>query len=379
MFLKEIYFDNSATTVVCPQAALKIMEVLTKNYANPSSLHKKGMEAEKELRKSREIIADKLHCQPREIYFTSGGTEANNLALFGAARKRRRMGNRIVTTLIEHSSVLESAKQLEQEGFEVVYLTPDKNGSIPVSSIEEAINEKTILVSMMLVNNEIGSVLPVELIKKVIKRKKSPALFHVDAVQAFGKLEVNPKKIGADLTSITAHKIHGPKGVGALYVRSDVKILPLFYGGEQEKKLRPGTEALPLIAGFSEAVRALPDWKKEYNEIKMLYDQCRKRLTELPGITVHSREDGFAYILNFSAKGIRSETMLHYLAERGISVSSGSACAKGKKSHVLEGIGLDRSLIDSAIRVSFSRYNRIEEIPPFVDAVLEGIRSIAKK
>lgn len=242
-----VYLDNSATTKPCKEATAAIINALEENYGNPSSLHNIGIEAKKAVIKARRNIADVMACEEEEIFFTSGGTEANNLAVFGAAYANRRKGNRIVTTAIEHESVMQSIDRLEEEGFEVIRLIPDEYGNVHFKDLAEAINEKTILVSMMYINNEVGSILPVDKIKKLVLKAGAPALIHTDCVQAFGKTEVKPKKLGADLVTITAHKIHGPKGVGALYIKKGTRILPRTFGGEQEKKIRPGTEASPLL------------------------------------------------------------------------------------------------------------------------------------
>lgn len=376
--MEEAYLDNSATTRVCAEAANKVMEMMTVKYGNPSSLHTKGLEAEQEVSAARAAVAGMLGAKPEEIIFTSGGTEANNIALFGAAAARRRAGSRIVSTAIEHPSVLHALEELQKQGFEVVTLKPDTNGVVPADSIVQAVTPDTILVSMMLVNNEVGSVQPVEAAAKAIAKSKAPALLHVDAVQAFGKLPVKPKKLGADLVTVSGHKIHAPKGVGALYISSNARILPRVFGGGQERGIRPGTESAPLIAGFGAAVRALPSLEEEYEQISALKQACTERLSQLAGITFNSPANSLPYILNISVDGIRAETMLHHLASRGVYVSSGSACAKGKQSHVLLAMGLDKKRINSALRISFSRYNTIEDVEALVSALSDGISTIAK-
>ena len=376
--MKEVYLDNSATTIVCKNAADKILELLTLKYGNPSSLHEKGIEAENELKVARNIIAKSLDCDAKEIYFTSGGTESNNLALFGAAFAKKKFGNRIITTEIEHSSVLESAYELEKLGFEVVYLKPDKYGYVSKQDIYDAINKDTILVSIMMVNNELGSILPVDCVKKMIKQKISSALLHIDAVQAYGKISVKPHKLGADLLSVSAHKIHGPKGVGALFISKGIKILPRTFGGLQEERIRPGTQAAPLIAGFGEAVKEFGDINKRLVEIKELRDYCVSKLKQLDGIHINSADDAIPYIVNFSTSSFRSEIILHYLGARNIYVSSGSACSKGKKSHVLESALQDKTLIDSAIRLSFSKYNTKEDVDIFINVLSDGIKKLVK-
>lgn len=375
---KIVYLDNSATTVVCEEAAKKAYCIMTEKYGNPSSLHTLGFEASKELETARNIIAGSLGVAPPEIFFTSGGTESNNTAIFGAVNALKRRGNRIVTTAIEHSSVIESAEKLKKDGYDVVFLEPDESGAIPREKFVNAINSDTILVSVMAVNNETGIIQPIKFISNAISKSGSPALFHCDAVQAFGKINLKPQKLGVDLMSISSHKIHGPKGVGALYIRKGARIVPLHYGGEQEKKIRPGTESLPLICAFGEAVKALPDTYEQHERIEALWSYCKERVSEIPDVYINSPDGALPYILNISAVGVRSETMLHYLAEYGIYVSSGSACAKGKKSHVLTAMGLSAERIDSAIRISFSRFNTKEDIDIFADRLSEGMKSLAK-
>ena len=367
--MKEIYLDNSATTAVCREAAEKALEIMTEKYGNPSSLHSKGLEAQHELENSRKIIADFLGADKSEIFFTSGGTEGNNTAIFGTAQALKRRGNRIVTTAFEHSSVIEAMQKLQKDGFEVVFLEPDSNGKISAEKIINSITKDTILVSIMAVNNEIGSVQPIECVHKAIVKAGSPALFHVDAVQGFGKIPLKPKKLGIDIMTASAHKIHAPKGAGILYIRKGARIIPLHYGGEQENKIRPGTEPLPAICGMAAAVKALPDMKSETEKMRELWSCCREQLLNFENVVINSPDDCLPYIINFSVKGIRSETMLHFLASKNIFVSSGSACAKGKKSHVLSSLGLSAEQADSAIRVSFSRYNTKEDIDALVSAI----------
>lgn len=376
--MKEVYLDNSATTKVCPEAAEKIVELLTLKYGNPSSLHAKGIEAEREIRNAREIIANYLGCKNTEIYFTSGGTESNNLAIFGSINAHKRRGNKIVTTSIEHPSVIKSVKQASKLGFEVVFIKPDKNGFISESELYKEVDDKTILISMMLVNNETGTIQNVENLKKITKSKKSSALIHIDAVQGFGKIPIKVSRIGADLMTISAHKIHGAKGVGALYVSQKSRITPFLFGGEQEKTLRPGTESSALIAGFGAAVKSLPEIKEGYKNIKELNLYLKDKISKIERIIINSPDDALPYILNFSVLGIKSETMLHHLSLSGIYVSSGSACSKGKKSHVLYSMGLSENTIDSAIRVSFSRYNNKKDIDILTDELQRGIKNLSR-
>lgn len=374
-----IYFDNSATTPVCKEAADKAYYMMTECWGNPSSLHAVGFEAEKEITKAREEVAKKLGCEESEIYFTSGGTEANNLAVLGGADARKRRGNRVVTTAIEHPSVLSAAKELEKQGFEVIYLKPDESGQIPDSAIYEAINSDTILVSMMAVNNETGVQLPLNTVTNAIKRANAPAFFHVDDVQGFGKIKINLKKLGIDMMSISGHKVHAPKGVGAIYISKKARVNPRAFGGSQQKQIRPGTEPVPAICAFGEAIRQLPDEKDELALVKEIRDRLLEGLKKMPEVVINSRDDALPYILNFSCGTVRSETMLHFLSEKGISVSSGSACSKSKPSHVLEALGYSNDRIDSSIRVSFSRYNKPEEADEFLLALREGLDSLAHR
>lgn len=371
-----IYLDNSSTTQPCAETVEKVTELLTKTWGNPSSLHSLGLAAEQEVARARRAVARALGCTPEEIFFTSGGTEADNLALFGAAYARKKRGSHIVTTRIEHPAVLHTAEALEQEGFTVTWLSPDGQGRISPAQVREAIRPDTILVSMMAVNNEVGSLLPVAEAARAIAAKKAPALLHVDAVQAFGKIALRPLRDHIDLMTVSAHKIHGPKGVGALFVKKGVRLAPRVFGGGQERGLRPGTESAPLIAGFGAAVEALPGLKQEEERIRGLNQRLRARLAGIPGVSVHSGEDALPYILSLSACPVRAETMLHFLAARDIFVSTGSACAKGKASHVLAAMGLPREEIASSLRVSFSRWNTKEDVDAFAAALQEGLTSL---
>ena len=374
-----IYFDNSATTQVCEESAEKVMYMMRECWGNPSSLHSFGYKAEKELSAARAAVAAKLSCEPREIYFTSGRTEANNLAVIGGAEAKKRFGNRVVTTAIEHASVLSAMEQLEKQGFEVIYLQPDEMGNISESAISEAINNKTILVSMMSVNNETGAILPLKAVASAMKRAKAPALFHVDNVQGFGKLKLQPKKLGINLMTVSSHKVHGPKGAGALFMAQSTRISPRQFGGGQEKAFRPGTEAVPAICGFGAAVKALPGEMAEEAVIREIRDALKAELQAIPEISINSPEDALPYILNFSCGKIRSETMLHFLETKEIFVSSGSACAGGKASHVLHAMGLPAERIDSSVRVSFSRYNTPDQVAHFIDALKEGLATLAHR
>jgi len=367
------YLDNCATTKVCDEAAAAALRAMTSCYGNPSSLHRLGVEAEAVLRGARFEIAQSLCCEKAEIYFTSGGTEANNLAILGAVSALRRRGKRIVTTMVEHSSVTKPIEKLEKEGFEVIWLRPNADGCINETDILSAVNSETILVSIMLVNNETGAIMPVCAARRAVKAAGAPALIHCDAVQAFGKLKVNPLKLGVDLLTLSAHKIHAPKGAGALYISKSARINPLFLGGEQEKGIRPGTEPVPAIAGFGEAARLSREGFLEHiKTIIALKDHCIQLLSPLPYITFNSPIHSASHILNVSVKGIRSETMLHYLEAREIYISSGSACGKGAKSHVLTAMGMPQDIIDSALRISFSHYNTNEDIERLYEGIIAG-------
>lgn len=373
------YLDNSATTKPSKACVDAINKMLTESWGNPSSLHALGVSSAKEIILARSAVAESLGAEKEEIYFTSGGTEANNLALFGAVKAKKRLGNRIVTTAIEHESVLQSAQELEKQGFEVIYIQPDKYGFISEEQIKEAVNDKTILVSIMYINNEAGSVMPVEKIRRIVTKAGSPALIHIDCVQAYGKIPINVKKLDADLVTVSAHKIHGPKGVGALYVNKVANLtnqnFARTFGGEQERKVRPGTEAAPLIAGFAAAVKELDLSKQQKDKIKELNAYAKAGLSEIDGIKFNSSENASPYIINiYVPTFMRSQTILQELSSNyNVYVSNGSACAKGKKSHVLSAMGLSNEALDKSIRISFSRYNTKEEVDLFVNALKELI------
>ena len=370
------YLDNSATTRVSKTAADKAYEIMTEIYGNPSSLHLMGMNAEKELELARKRVSAALGATSEELFFTSGGTEANNTALFGAAYAKRRSGKRIVISSVEHSSVLEAAARLEQEGFEVVRIAPQIDGRVFAEDVAEAVNDDTILVSVMLVNNETGAVMPVKDIFEAARDKNDKIICHTDAVQAFGKLDFSPKKLGADLLSVSAHKVHAPKGCGALYIKRRVRIIPRQFGGEQEKKIRPGTEALPLIAAFGAACEEF-DVEGNGERVAELNGYARQRLLEIGGVVINSPENALPYVLNISAGRVRSETMLHFLEERDVFVSSGSACAKGKPSHVLGAMGIDRDRADSVLRISFSKLNTKADVDALCEGIAEGLGTLA--
>lgn len=375
--MTEHYLDNSATTKVSEKSAQKALFMMTNEYGNPSSLHSKGLKAELELTNAKEIIASSLSVDTDEIYFTSGSTESNNTVIFGVANAKKRQGNKIVTTAIEHSSVIEACKKLEQDGFEVIYLLPDKNGVVPLSAFEEAIDEKTILVAVMAVNNEIGSIQDIERIGKIVKRKNPEAHFHCDAVQAYGKMLLRPKKWNVDTLCVSSHKVHGPKGVGALYIKKGMRIIPLLYGGEQQKKIRPGTECAPLIGAFGAAVEEF-DIANNKEYVRSLRNYLKEKLDGFEDVVINSSENALPYVLNISVLGIRSETMLHHLEQDNVYVSSSSACAKGKKSYVLTALGLSDKLIDSSLRISFSKYSTKEDVDAFLSSLKKGMDSLQR-
>lgn len=368
------YLDNSATTKVCKEAIDSMCQCMENNWGNPSSLHIMGVNAYTALESSREALAKALGCQKKEIFFTSGGTEANNLAVKGVAEKNKRMGNKIITSSIEHPSVMNVMDKLEKDGFQVVRLECDENAKVRIEDLEREIDSNTILVSIMAVNNEVGSIQPFDKIKNIIKRNNSPALLHVDAVQAFGKIMLKPTSMGIDLMTVSSHKIHGPKGVGALFIKDGTKITPQTSGGEQEKQIRPGTEAMPAIVGFGEAVKQLPNINEQLKKMTILRNDFLLKLNDIQGVFINSTEDALPYIVNISVPGLRSEPMLNLLSDMGVCVSSGSACAKGHKSYVLEALGLDNSRIDSALRISMSRYTTEEEL----DLFIKGIQTAQK-
>ena len=371
------YLDNSATTRVSEKAAEMALTMMRENYGNPSSLHKVGVNAELAVEDAREAIADALGVQSKSIDFTSGGTEANNTVLFGAAEALKRRGNRIIVSAVEHSSVYESAKRLGELGFDVLYAPVGKDGVILSDELEKLLTDKTILVSVMAVNNETGAIQPTEAIAKQIKKHSPDAVFHVDAVQAFCKMPLKPVKWGVDFMTVSAHKIHGPKGVGALYIREGKRLIPLLFGGEQQHRIRPGTESTPLIAAFGEAVREA-DVAENATAIRALNTYATEQFRQIEGVAVNSTDAALPYIINLSVEGIRSETMLHHLEQSGVYVCTSSACAKGKRSYVLAAMGLPDSRIDSSIRVSFSKYNTKEDVDALIAGLKNGIETLQK-
>ena len=373
------YLDNSATTRVCAAAADKAYTMMTENYGNPSSLHSLGFRAEQELTAARKAVAGLMGVQPEQVFFTSGGTEANNLAILGTAAARSREGRHIVTTAVEHSSVAAAIDALEKQGYEVTRLVPDENGSVDVPTIAAACRPDTVLVAVMMVNNETGARFPIEQAVCGIRQRAPHAHVHCDAVQAAGKLPLYAERWNLDSMAVSAHKIHGPKGVGALYVRRGVRVLPRQYGGKQEGGFRPGTEAAPLIAAFGAAVGELPPPHRQMPHYDTLRRHLLARLEGVEGIRFHIPHYGVPYIIHLSVPGLKSETMLHFLAQRDIYVSSGSACSKGAKSPVLTAMGLPAAEIDSALRISLCRDNTTEDMDRFAEALLEAMNTLARR
>lgn len=362
----EIYFDNAATTKIIPEVRDIMLETMDEEYGNPSSMHLKGVGAEKYIRYAKNAISKQLKCEPKEIIFTSGGTESNNLALIGIALANKRAGNHIITTGIEHASVYNPILYLQELGFRVTFLKVDEKGKVDLNHLRESLCEDTILVSTMAVNNEIGTVEPIEEIAKIIndynREHDRNILYHVDAIQAFGKQVLYPKRIGIDALSMSGHKIHGPKGSGALFVDSRVKIKPILYGGGQEKGIRSGTENTAAIAGMGKAAEVMYGRLEEKREKMNAVKQALiTGATQIEGVTDNSGES--PHIASLSFRGVRSEVLLHALEEKGIYVSAGSACSSNHPaiSGVLKAIGLEKDLLESTLRFSFCEYNTVEE------------------
>ena len=363
----EAYFDNSATTKVLDCVKDAVVDAMCVNYGNAAAKHRKGVEAENLIREAKKAIADTLKVQEKEILFTSGGTESNNTALIGTALANRRAGKHLITTGVEHPSIYNTMSFLEEMGFEVTYLPVDHLGHISLEDLEKAIREDTILVSVMYVNNEVGAVEPIEAISQCIKKKNPKTLFHVDAIQAYGKYKIRPKKQGIDLLSVSGHKIHAPKGVGFLYIRDGVKIRPILFGGGQQKGMRSGTENVPGCVGLGVAAReAYKDFDARIEKLYTLRERLIAGLKPLGGVTINGSEDrtNAPQIVSASFEGVRSEVLLHALEDKGIYVSSGSACSSNHPgiSGTLKGIGVKKELLDSTIRFSLGDLNTEEEV-----------------
>lgn len=379
-----VYLDNSATTKPYQEVIAETVKYMEVHYGNPSSLHRMGITAEKAIKEARKSAAASLGAKDEEIYFTSGGTEADNMALFGAVQARKRRGNKIITSRIEHPAVLESCRKLEESGFRVEYLPVDQNGMINMQALESVLDDQTILISIMQVNNEVGSIQPIseiiELKNRIGKKLGTEILLHTDAVQSYGKLPVNIG--GIDLLSVSGHKIHGPKGVGALYVRKGLNVLPYLYGGGQERGLRSGTENVPAIAGFGVAAeRCRKSLPKRMESIKMLKMYLTEGVrAEIPDIRFNSAEESSSSILNVSFLGVRGEVLLHTLEQSEIYVSTGSACSSNKKgqSHVLKAMDRTDKEIEGAIRFSFSEFNTKEELDYVIVQLKNSVQKFRK-
>lgn len=374
----EIYFDNSATTRCYDSVRDIMVKTLTEDFGNPSSMHQKGVEGEQYLKDAAAIFAKVLKVREKEIFFTSGGTESNNWALIGGAMANKRAGNHIITTAIEHPAVSEPVHFLEGQGFRVTVLPVDKNGIISLETLEENLTDDTILVSTMYVNNEMGAVQPIEAIAKLVHEKCPKALYHVDAIQAFGKYEIYPKRMGIDLMSASGHKVHGPKGVGLFYMDERAKVLPIIYGGGQQRGMRSGTDNVTAIAGFGQAVKEIYQNRAEKNQyLYELKEYMIQRLSEIENVSIHGcheRSISAPHIVNVAFNGIGSEVMLHTLEDRKIYVSAGSACSTHKraKSPTLTAIGANAEELNSSVRFSFTEENTKEEI----DTVIELLKKV---
>lgn len=379
----EIYFDNSATTKTFEDVVRLMNKIYLEDYGNPSSKHHKGVEAEEHVKHAREIIAKNLKVLPKEILFTSGGTESDNTALIGVARAYKRAGNHIITTRIEHPAILQTMKYLESVGFRVTYLPVDRYGVISTEDLRRALTPDTILVSIMHTNNEIGSLQPIAEAGALIKNYKPSIVFHTDAVQGYGKFLIHPKRMNVDMMSVSAHKIHGPKGVGFLYVSDKVKLHPYIYGGGQQGGMRSGTENVPGIAGMAKAVEMVyENLDKDVARLYELKQYMTEKLVGIEGVIVngHTGYESAPHIISASVKGVRAEVLLHALEERGIYVSSGSACASNKNSfsETLRAIGLEKEYLDATVRFSFSVFSTKEEIQYTIQALEELLPALRR-
>ena len=373
----EHYLDNSATTRVCPEAAEAALKAMTENYGNPSSTHTKGREAKRLLDESRKQVAAALGCTPQELVFTSCGSESDNWAILNGAELMHRRGKHVISSMVEHDAVLKSLDELERRGYEVTRLRPDKTGAIPVQSVLETLRPDTVLVSLMLVNNETGAVTDIAAIARAIKKAAPQVLLHTDGVQAFMKLPFTAKSLGADMISISGHKIHAPKGIGALYIRNGLKLKPFILGGSQESGRRAGTEAMSQIAAFGAACAVAKAGFKENTESmaalrRLAIEELQREIPELVVIG-----GGAPHILSISLPGWRSEVLMNFLEEREIYVSKSSACKKGGRSHVLEAMGLEPKVIDGAIRIGLSRFSTEEDIYALRDGLRDARERLA--
>ncbi|MDE6833564.1 MAG: cysteine desulfurase [Ruminococcus sp.] len=371
-----VYLDNASTTKPCPESVSAVVEALTENFGNPSSLHRIGLNAQLVVDKARKIIAGSIGADIKEIYFTSGATESNNLALrgvMGAYGKRR---NKIIISAVEHASVEETVTALENQGFEAVRISPRSDGNFYIEDFVNACDDKTCIISIMLVNNETGHILPVADIFKAVKKRYPEIITHCDCVQAYMKIPVNVKKLSADMISLSGHKIHAVKGIGALYIKKGIRIIPVVTGGNQEKGIRSGTESVPLISAYGTAVEKYsPTINQRYEKVTGLKKYLLEKLSEIDGISINSPENASPYVVNISA-GKRSEIMLHFMEQKDIYISSGSACSKGQQSGVLQQFGITGKSADSALRISMTADTTTEELDLFVEILREGIEKI---
>ena len=382
--MKEIYLDNSATTRAYDSVGDLVRKVMCEDYGNPSSMHIKGMQAEKYIKETQETLAKLMKVQPKEIFFTSGGTESDNLALIGAARANHRAGKHLITSAIEHPAIINAMRYLEsEEGFRVTYLPVDRYGRIELEALKEALCEDTILVSVMYVNNEVGSVQPIAEAASIVKAYNKNILFHVDAVQGFGKYRIYPKKLKVDMCSISGHKIHGPKGTGALYIDEHVKIKPILFGGEQQKNIRSGTENVPGIAGLGLAAKTIyQDLDEKVQKMRELKNHFIEGISKIEDTTIHGLYDETSapHIISVGFAGIRSEVLLHALEDKGIYVSSGSACASNHPqiSGVLKGIGAKQEYLDATLRFSMSEFTTLEEVDETLNTLYNIVPMLRK-
>ncbi len=381
--MKEVYLDNSATTCAYESVGDLVRKVMCQDYGNPSSMHKKGVEAERYIKEAKETLAKLWKVQEKEIFFTSGGTESDNLALIGAARANRRAGNHLITSAIEHPAIINTMRHLEEEGFRVTFLPVDRYGRIRLDALKSALCKDTILVSVMYVNNEVGSVQPIQEVAGIVKAYNRNILFHVDAVQGFGKYRIYPKRLKVDMCSVSGHKIHGPKGIGALYIDSGVKIHPIVFGGEQQRNIRSGTENVAGIAGLGLAAKLIyENLDEKVAGMRFLKQHFIKGVSEIENTTIHGLYDETSapHIISVGFAGIRSEVLLHALEERGIYVSSGSACASNhpQVSGVLKGIGAGQEFLDATLRFSMSEFTTGEEIDYTLETLKELVPALRK-
>lgn len=379
----EVYLDNSATTRCFDEVAQLMMKISCEEYGNPSSMHHKGVEAERYLRYARETLAKILKVNEKEIFFTSGGTESDNIAIVGTAMANHRTGRHLITTQIEHPAVIQTMKYLEAQGFRVTYLPVDKQGKIRLEDLQDAICKETILVSIMHTNNEIGTIEPIAEAGELIKRTNPSTVFHVDAVQGFGKFRIYPSRMNIDLLSVSAHKIHGPKGVGFIYINDKIKINPIIYGGGQQKGMRSGTENVPGIAALARAAEIMySNLDTDMNRLYELRDMFIQGVSQIDNVKVNGcmGNESAAHIVSLSISGIRSEVLLHALEDRGIYVSAGSACSSNKPqpSETLKAIGVEKDLLHSTIRFSFSVFTTEEEIQYTIQTLREIIPELRK-